>query len=147
MNFWKQTNGGVEIAPIALLFGSQFTAGSAGDNVAATSPSVDRFKNGSCQLVVAAKTNLAANNTLSVSVAISDSDDNSTFNTAKAIGSYTVATGATAGDLCTYPININLSGFARYVKFIITPDLSASGTDTATVNAYVNLCGSDKIPA
>ena len=87
--------------------------------------------------------NLADTETLSLAVEIQESADGSSWDTAEVLQAATVfvtASGATtAGDVHT--TRVGLTGRKQYVRFNCTPDLSASGTDTAVVTGTVAMFG------
>jgi hypothetical protein len=94
---------------------------------------------------------LAADKSLKLTISVAESSDGTNFDTAvKLKDAVTVATGkATTGSTETglVEIDINLSGYKNYVKFSVTPDLTATGTDTCLVGATFALGGAERIPA
>lgn len=85
-------------------------------------------------------TTLTADKTLSFALQKEDSDTDGGTKTADAdvVTATVVKTGAATGYEGTYDIPISaemLKSYKRYVNFLITPDLSASGTDTVTWSA------------
>lgn len=130
------------------------TAGGTGDATAVTGIAIQRSAignplNASLQLAFSAV--LAATKTLSFgTVKIQDSADGSTWSN---FISYTdpgvVATGPTGGGTVTgvTKLHADLSGARDYVRVLFTPDMSATGTDTATIVAILNLAGFDRLPA
>lgn len=130
------------------VYGGTLTAGGAGDATEVTSPGVDRLGFGSGVLVIAGRTNAAASETLKVTVKISDSADNSSFGSDTTLATaVTIATGGASAQSFVYELNLNLASYRRYVRFKITPDLSASGTDTAQWGAAIVLGGAVQKPA
>ena len=118
-----------------------------GDNVAITGASIDRLGYGSAVFCIAYKTTLAASETLAFAVEYQESADGSNWDTATAIQASTVAaTGALTGGLGRVTFPLNLEGKKRYIRFNFTPNLSASGTDTANVAGVAILGGSDALP-
>ena len=59
-----------------------------------------------------------------------------------------VGTGDTGGttEVGVARMDVDLSGIKRYFRLVVTPDLSASGTDTAEFAACFVLGGQDKAP-
>lgn len=143
-------------AALASAFTS-LTAAGTGDNTAVTGATVDRHHPstgslaGSAQFVIAWSAVLAATKTLSLkAVKIEHSADGtnwSDYTTAADIG--VVATGPTGGGtvsgVSTLPID--LSSAKQFVRIDFTPDLSATGTDTANAVATATLSGFDRLPA
>lgn len=124
------------------------TAGGTGDNTAVMGATIDRQGYSSAKLTIAYKTTLASSETLKFAVEYQDSADGSTWNTATSLQASTTAkTGAATNALGQVRFNVDLSGLQRYVRFNFTPDLSASGTDTAICSATVALGGAQTLPA
>lgn len=124
------------------------TAGGTGDGTAVTGATIDRAGFGSAQLVAAYKASLTADKTLSIAAEIQDSADGTNWNTATALYTSTVVeTGVATNKVGEKRTNIDLSGYARYVRVNFTPDLSNSGTDTAIVAATLVLGGATTLPA
>lgn len=144
---WNQSNGGAAIKNVALTFVSEFTAGSVTyDAVKTTTPVVDRAGYNSAQFVIGAKTTIATSKALNCIVNILDSANNSDWSAAEQLVSASIVSGLTTANIDTYPIDIDLAGYERYIKFEITPDLTATGTDTAWVTTSLNLCGAEALP-
>lgn len=123
------------------------TAGGTGDNTEITGATIDRLGYASCQVVAAAKTTLGASETLKFALTLQESEDGSTWDTAKVVyATTTVKTGAVTNGLCQKTSDIDLSGRKRYIRFNLTPNLSASGTDTAVVSCTVTLGGASVLP-
>lgn len=133
------------------------TAGATEDGVEVTGETVDRMNTSagamaqSCVLAIPYLASLAAAKTIAFKVDIQDSADGSTWNTAEAVQASTVAATGTAGtgsnEAGVVEKEINLSQYERYIRFNITPDLSATGTDTAVWSAVCALGGYDYVPA
>ncbi len=51
-----------------------------------------------------------------------------------------------AAQRATKEIDVDLSGFNRYVRVKFTPDMSATGTDTAELAAVAILAGQAELP-
>jgi hypothetical protein len=128
--------------------GISITAGGTGDNTALTGASIDRRGYGSANFVIAYKTTLAASETLSFAAEYQESSDGSNWDTATALQAATVAkTGAVTAGHGVVEFDVNLEGKKRYIRFNFTPNLSASGTDTAVVYGTAILGGADVLPA
>lgn len=125
------------------------TAGGTGDATAVTGVIIDRAAIGWARSAVVAipfTTTLAASQTLTIAWTLQDGaapglGDAATFATASSV----VATGSGTftGQL---EANVDLSGARRYVRLNFTPDLSASGTDTAALSAVLVFGGADRLP-
>lgn len=123
---------------------STATAGGAGDNSAVTGESIDRQGFGSGTLAVAYKAVLSQAATLSLTVTRQDSDDGTTWNDAETLhAAAVVATGETGGstEQSVLKVKDSYEVKARYVRYVITPNLSAANTDTASVSAVLVLGG------
>lgn len=132
------------------------TAGGTGDNTAVTGLTIDRQACGMPQNAVfslAYQATLAAGQTLSIkSVGLEHSADGSTWVAYTPPGGVpaspgAVATGQTGGstERGVARVAAILSGANRYVRLNWTPDLSAAGTDTATVAAIATMAGFDRL--
>jgi hypothetical protein len=150
MNFSDMKNIGDLIKTQYVLMGSA-TAGGTGDatEIAGTVINRDGYLSG--VLAVPYTATLAADKSLKLTISVAESSDGTNFDTAvKLKDAVTVATGkATTGSTETglVEIDINLSGYKNYVKFSVTPDLTATGTDTCLVGATFALGGAERIPA
>lgn len=122
------------------------TAGAGTDNVKLTTGEIDRVDATTLGLARSAivqvtyKPNLAAGETLSLTIGILDCAASSgSYSAATALLAKTaVKTGAsTAGDV--YELRVDLTPFERFIKFEVTPDLGASGTDTLSGTVTVAL--------
>lgn len=124
------------------------TAAGAGDNTAVTGVIIDRAALGwprSCVVAIPWTTTLAASQTLSLGWTLQDGaaanlSDAATFATAV---SAVVATVTASGQL---EANVDLTGAKRYVRLNFTPDLSATGTDTAALSGVLVFGGADRLP-
>lgn len=124
---------------------SSATAAGTGDNTKVTGATVDRQGFGSAAVSIAYTATLAATKTLSLAVEVQESDDGSTWGTATVLQAATVqATGQSGGSTETGVLKIcdSYETRARYVRYNVTPDLNASGTDTASIAVTVVLGGS-----
>lgn len=127
------------------------TAGAGTDNVKVTSVAIDRMVSGamanSAVYAFHYTPNLAAAETLSLTVSIlhDDASGGSYSNSVAVLAKTAIKTGAsTAADV--YQINLDLSGYKRFLKIETTPDLGASGTDTVRGGATLTLMGFDVQP-
>lgn len=127
---------------------STATAAGTGDNSAVTGATIDRLEFGSCKLVIAYKTTLGSLETLKYAVAMEDSVNSnmSSSTTTTLQATTTAATGVLTGNVNEITFDVDLSGKGRYIRFNFTPDLSASGTDTAISCAVCVLGGALTLP-
>jgi hypothetical protein len=124
-------------------------AAGAGDATKVVGNAINRYSYGMPQSALAVVTsflNLADTETYSLAVEIQESADGSTWDTAEVIQASTVvktASGAfTDGHVECYPIY--LGDRKQYFRINVTPDFSASGTDTGTMQTAVILGGAWK---
>jgi len=119
------------------------TAAGAGDNTEVDGPYVDRSNHLSAKLVIAFKAVLQATETLSIAANLQDDADGAGAGVdfGDALANAVVATGAGGGSTeeGTVELDVNLSGAKQYLRAQFTPNLSASGTDTAIVVATLIL--------
>lgn len=129
---------------------SSATAAGTGDNTAVESAAIDRAGTivyDSSILNLSYLTTLTADKTLSFTVTYTESDDNSTYSSAITLYAKTVVrTGAATAGTGIVTIPFELVGTKRYLKISVTPDLSHSGTDTATWFGNIVLGASNLIP-
>jgi len=126
------------------------TAGATEDNVEVEGQTINRQGFSSCVVMIPFLATLAQDKTLSFGVKYQDSADGSTWNTAVVMQAATVAaTGDTGGsnESGIVTLNLLLDPLAQYIRFNITPDMSATGTDTAVWAAACVLGGDDTLPA
>lgn len=128
------------------------TAGGAGDNTAVTGVIIDRAALGwpsSGVLAIPFTTTLAATQSLSIGYTIQSGEaanlsDAATLLTAtSAVVASSVGGGTVTG---TFEVNFSMLGAGRYIRANWTPDLSASGTDTAALAAVIVTGGADRLP-
>ena len=103
----------------------------------------------SAKIVTVSLHNLADTETLSLAHEYEDSADGTTFNTAVAIEASTVkatASGAVTGGTFSDEHILDLSPLNRYFRINVTPDFSASGTDTGLFATVVILGGFETTP-
>lgn len=140
------------------------TAGGAGDATAINGAWTDRSLGsvmglaGSAKVIVGYKTTLAANKALLIAFKAQDADDGSGTNSADAgadaypngaaYASTAVKTDGGSGGTYTGTVefDVNLTGLRQFWRPVVTPDLNASGTDTATITSVVIMFGSDRGP-
>lgn len=129
------------------------TAAGSGDNTAVTGAIIDRMAIGNPQSAVLAipyTATLAAGETLSIGHMVQEGNaanlsDAETLQTADAA---VVATGPVGGGTVTgvFEVDVPMAGAGQYVRANFTPDLSASGTDTAALSAVLVFGGADRLP-
>lgn len=129
------------------------TAGGSGDATAVTGVIIDRAAIGwpqSCVVAVPFTTTLAAAATLSLAYTLQHGDDSglSDAATLASATSAVIATGPSGGGTVTgtFEVNLSLAGAKRYVRLNATPDLSASGTDTAAFSGVIAFGGAMRLP-
>jgi len=129
------------------------TAGGSGDATAVTGVILDRIENGNPQsgvLAIPYTATLAAGETLSIGYTVQsgNADDLADATTLKTAASAVVATGPDGGGTVSgaFEVDLLLAGAGRYVRANFTPDLSASGTDTAALSSVMVFGGFDRLP-
>ncbi|NFV80004.1 hypothetical protein [Magnetospirillum aberrantis] len=143
-----------EIAAVYAAAHASATAGGTGDNTEVTGVTIDlqglgnRF--GSVAFVFAATATLAATKTLTVAAEIETGDASDMSDAADLVTSSTVLTltGATGGstETGTAKLGVSLEYAKRYIRIKYTPNLSATGTDTAAVQAVAIFGGAERLP-
>jgi len=129
---------------------SLITAAGTGDATKVTGQSIDllgKTSGGSGILVVSGVAALTAAKTLSIAVELQESSDNSSWDTAEVVEAATVVASATGNNQFVRSYGILLKSRKRYIRFNVTPDLSHSGTDTATFSSCLVIAGDDVLPA
>jgi len=121
-------------------------AAGAGDATKIVGNSINRLTYGmpdSALLAVQAYLNLADTETFSLAVEIQESADGSNWDTAEVIQASTVVKTAAGAftDLHAESYKVYLGDRKQYVRFNVTPDFSASSTDTGTLHAVCCLAG------
>lgn len=129
------------------------TAAGTGDNTAVTGSVVDRFAAGSplsCSVLYAIAATIANTKTLSLAYKIqhgtkSDGSDMADY---AAVASTVVMTGNAGGTEQTGIVkhDVDLTGALQYIRVVFTPDLSATGVDTATVSPVFVFGGMAELP-
>jgi hypothetical protein len=135
-----------------LMASTAITAAGGGDNTKVTGLTIDRGVNNAKALkaMIRCTAVLAAGKKLTIAAEYQTSSDNSSWDTAVVMQAATTALiDAASGG--TYQgvveLGLNLLNLKRYVRINVTPDLDASGTDTAIINGVALLAGHDVIPA
>jgi hypothetical protein len=136
----QYANGQETAAGVAVVL----TAGATEDGVKVTGQSIDRKGFDSVSLATTVKASLAATETIALAVEYQTSSDNSTWATAVAMQASTVLLtgggGGTDEEGCL-ELNLNLSTLPRYIRFNVTPTMSAGATDTAVWTSTATLGG------
>ncbi|HTK34556.1 MAG TPA: hypothetical protein VL358_04610 [Caulobacteraceae bacterium] len=128
-----------EVYPLFAASAVAATAGGSGDATAAPGDSIDltalpdRFE--SVAFAITAKSVLAATKTMTLTAKIETSADNSTWSDLLASATVILSTGAGGGstEKAAAIIGASLENAQRYVRVNVTPDLSATGTDTTAI--------------
>jgi hypothetical protein len=146
-----QNDAGALIAARYAVAGVDVTAGGAGDNTEVNGAWVDRQGFNSLKVVIAYTATIADAATLAVAANLQDASDDDGTGVADygtALASTVQATGNSGGSTETgvVELDFDVSGADRYVRIQFTPNLSASGTDTAEMAAVYLLAGSDENP-
>jgi hypothetical protein len=146
-------NIGALVAVLRASANAAATAGGSGDAAAVTGVIFDRLENGTPQsgvLAIPYTATLAEGETLSIGYTVQsgNADDLADATTLKTAVSAVVATGPSGGGTVsgTFEVDLLLSGAGRYMRANFTPDLSASGTDTAALSSVMVLGGFDRLP-
>ena len=91
------------------------------------------------KLIVATKASLASGETLKQTVTLQHSPDNSTWTSVVVADEVVVGTGASGGSANVYltPIefDFNRNALGLYIRSLVSPTFSASGTDTGIITA------------
>lgn len=126
------------------------TAAATEDGVEVTGGSINRRDAMSCVLSIAGKAKLTEAKTISFGVKYQVSADNTNWDTAVVMQAATVAaTGGTGGSTEQFVVDLplKLKGLKRWIRFNITPDMSAAGTDICVWGATCHLAGFNTLPA
>lgn len=135
------------------------TAGGTGDATTVTGYTIDRMKIGSsgsagsmplsALVAVLFAATLASGKTLSVTFDVQDSPDGTNFSDYQTAAAAVVATGPSGGGAVTGQavLQVSLTSARRYVRLLFVPDLSATGTDTATAIGAAFVGGFDRLAA
>ncbi|EHJ49501.1 hypothetical protein DFW101_3505 [Solidesulfovibrio carbinoliphilus subsp. oakridgensis] len=130
---------------------SAATAGGTGDATEVDGAYIDRQGFSSLKVIIAYTATLAATKTLTVAANLQDATSTAGAGVADfgaALATAVVATGPTGGGTVTgvVELDFDVSGADRYVRVQYTPDLTATGTDTATLSAVYVLGGAQVQP-
>ena len=129
------------------------TAGGAGDATEVTGVIIDtatlQSRCESLCFTLAATATLAATKTLAVSAKIETGDAANLSDASDLVAAATVLTltGATGGstETGTAKVGVSLEYAKRYVRIKFTPELSATGTDTAAIQSVALFGGASKL--
>lgn len=135
---------------------TSITAGGTGDATAITPVVFDRAALGmpmSAEFMIAFKAVLTATKKLSIgTVKVQHSDasgsgftDFVTFTDPGAVATGGAGGSTEIGQVAN--LAVDLSGAKNYIQLLFTPDLDASGTDTAILSASVAFAGADRLAA
>lgn len=122
---------------------SLITAAGTGDNTKVTGATIDRKKTDSCVLHINYLATLQAAETISFTVELQH-DDDSAMGSPTTVALYAKTAVATGAGNKSGVLKVNVPNwhlYDRYVRFNVTPDLSASGTDTALFTACAVIGG------
>lgn len=147
-----------QIGAAYALASTSLTAGGGGDNTlitgttintaaALTAPAVYPKDFNSVAFVIGGTATLAAGKSITVTALIEDSADGSSWATLVASATIVSVTSAGGGTVTfTGKIGADLTAARQYVRVKATPDLSATGTDTAVVFGIAVLGGATDLP-
>lgn len=136
--------------------GGRLVAAGAGDNTEVTGNTIDRYgasgkqRYASAVVSINCRAVLAASKKLQIGLKLQESSDGSSWDTAEVVYAATdVLVDSGSGSTLTgnKVTGLDLSSRKRYIRFNHTPDLDASGTDTAEVIGTVTLGGGHTLPA
>jgi len=126
------------------------TAGATEDAVEVTGLTIDRLGYESCVFALGSIATLANTKTISFGVKYQTSADDSTWDTAVVLQAATVldtGDGVATTFHGAVELGLKLSSLKRYIRFNITPDMSATSVDTAIWSAVCILAGPRVLPA
>lgn len=129
-----------ETLKVFALTSTSLTAGGGGDNTEITGATIDRqsyTKAESAEFILPCRAVLAAGKKLTVTGLVEDSANGSSWATYLASATLLTLLDSGSGSTLTgvARMGIDLNGARRYIRCKATPDLDASGTDTAVVGA------------
>lgn len=126
-------------------------AGATEDGTKVTGATIDRKGYGSLKLRTTFVATLTNTKTASFTVEEQQSSDGSTWDTATTVQAATVVATGTATVANFYDVqdhgDIDLGAKKRYVRYNVTPALSATSADDLIWTTSVSLGGPDKVPA
>lgn len=154
MSFPRSHNIGASIAVVRGSANATLTAGGSGDNTQVVGAIIDRAAYNyplSCVLAITVKAVLAASKKLTLKSVILEHDDTSNLASATTFAApadVDVLVDSGSGSTMTgqKEYDIDLAGAKRYIRLSFTPDLNATGTDTAEAASVVVLGGVDTLP-
>lgn len=147
-----------EIGAAYALASTSLTAGGGGDNTLITGTSIDTSsalvapslypKNfNSVAFVIAGTATLTAAKGITITALIEDSADGSSWATLVASSTIVSVTSAGGGTVTfSGKVGVSLDTARKYVRVKVTPDLSNTATDTATVFGVAVFGGPDTLP-
>ena len=119
------------------------------DNVGLTLNQIDRLGYESGQLQIIYDVNLTSGKAVNLKVDLYDSSTSGSF-TGAATNLLSLASAipyVKAGTVQgVYNLNVDFTNYARYLEFVVTADLTNTGTDTLQYDAMVVIGGADIIP-
>lgn len=150
----SMNDAGALLAARYAVAGVDVTAGGSGDNTEVDGAWIDRQGFNNLKVVVAYTATLAAGATIAIAANLQDASDSAGTGDADygtALASTVQATGDAGSpggstETGVVELDFDLSGADRYVRIQFTPNLSASGTDTAELAAVYVLAGSNENP-
>lgn len=151
MNVAFQRNVGSFIRAVPAMDAAVITAGAGNDGLPVDGLTIDRNDYVSVVLsalaVMHVEVNVAADETLSVNIAVQDSADGVTWATYEPgpPDTYEAEVFAEDGHFCATR-KIQLGGARRYVRIRPTLTLSAGATDTVGYDGVLIIAGSDELP-
>lgn len=132
----EMLNGSVVGSSEAANAPSLITAAGTGDAVKVTGETIDLVNHGdSGLLVVTGMASITATKALTMAAELQESSDGSSWDTAEVVYAATTVASATGENHFAKASAITLKGRKRYIRFNLTPDLTAAGTDTAVYSA------------
>lgn len=127
------------------------TAAGAGDNTEVDGPTIDRRalsdRGHTAMLLVPYTTALASGQSLSASLQFQDSADGSNWDDLEAAQVQSQAGGGGGTFTGVFAYRLPIRRARRYIRVQFTPNLSASGTDTAAWSGVVVIAGQQQLPA
>ncbi|MFV1573708.1 hypothetical protein VXL47_12205 [Phaeobacter sp. JH20_30] len=147
-------NIGALVSVLGASANASITAAGAGDDTDIVGLILDRAEKGypqSCVLAVPFEATLAEGETLSLTCSLQSgsSDDLSDATDLHTVDKTVVAVGPVGGGVVsgTFEIAAPIMGAGRYLRAVITPDLSAGAADTAALSSVIVFGGADRLPA
>lgn len=124
------------------------TAGATEDGVEIPGEAINRRDAMSCVLAIVGKAVLGSTETISFAVDYQESPDNSAWDTAVELQAATVAATYIAGtEEFEVDLPLSLKGKKKFIRFNITPTMSAGSADIAVWGAACHLGGYNTLPA